>query len=76
MKIYEALNEDPVMSSWINDVTLQRNKKDVTMTLGNGTRYVVNNIGQPNFTAWMSAQSKGQFWHSNIRGRFRVRRIM
>jgi frataxin-like iron-binding protein CyaY len=76
MKIHEALTEDPVMSSWINDITLQRNKKDVTMTLGNGTRYIVNNIGEPNFAAWKAAQSKGQFWHSNIRGTFKVRKLM
>lgn len=61
MKIHEALTEDPVMSSWINDITLQRNKKDVTMTLGNGTRYIVNNIGEPNFAAWKAAQSKDSF---------------
>jgi len=76
MKIHEALTEDPVMSSWISDVTLQQNKRDVTMTLGNGTRYVVNNIGEQNFAAWLKSASKGKFWHSYIKGAFDVRRIM
>ena len=76
MKIHEALTEAPVMSSWINDVTLQRNKRDVTITLGNGTRYAVSNVGEQNYNAWIQSASKGQFWHSNIRGAHKVRRMM
>lgn len=77
MRINEILvNEEPVLSSWISDLTLQNNERDVTMALGNGRRYAVYNVGPQNYTAWVRSPSKGKFWHSNIKGKFVVKRLM
>lgn len=77
MKINELMvKEEPVMSSWISDVTLQNNGRDITMTLGNGKRYVIRGAGPAQHTAWMRAPSKGQYWHQNVKNRFTVTRVM
>jgi hypothetical protein len=70
------IKEQPVLSSWIADITLQRNERDVTMTLGNGKKYKVASVGRPVYTAWVNSDSKGKFWHSNIKRRHRVLRLM
>lgn len=77
MRIDELrLKEEPVLSSWIADVTLQKNNRDITMTLGNGRRYVIRGAGPAQHTAWLRAPSKGQYWHQNVKNRFPVVRIM
>lgn len=77
MKINEiTLIETPVMSSWISDLTLQNNQRDVTMSLGNGNKYRVAGVGAPLYNNWMKASSKGTFWHDQIKGNFIVTRIM
>jgi hypothetical protein len=75
MKLHEALNEEPVMSSWIADIALQNNNRDITMTLGNGIRYVVKGAGEAIYQGWMQAPSKGQFWHNSIRDTYQVVRL-
>lgn len=70
------LDEQPVLSSWIADITLQRNERDVTMTLGNGRKYKVASVGRPVYTAWFNSGSKGKFWHTNIKRRHRVQRLL
>lgn len=77
MKINEiVIKEDSVLSSWIADITLQKNERDVTMTLGNGRKYKVSSVGRPVFTAWLNSPSKGQFWHRQIKRRHRILRIL
>lgn len=71
-----VLDEQPVLSSWITDITLQKNERDVTMTLGNGRRYKVASVGRPVYTAWVNSNSKGKFWHTNIKRRHRVLRLL
>jgi hypothetical protein len=71
-----VLEEQPVLSSWIADITLQRNERDVTMTLGNGRKYKVASVGRTVYTAWVNSDSKGKFWHANIKGRHRVQRLL
>lgn len=71
-----VIQEQPVLSSWIADITLQRNERDVTMTLGNGKKYKVASVGRPVYTAWVNSGSKGKFWHSNIKRRHNVLRLM
>lgn len=70
------LHERPVMSSWISDLTLQNNNTDVTMALGNGKRYAVHGVGPTLFQQWVTAPSKGRFWHEVIRGNHRVNRLI
>lgn len=71
-----VLVEQPVLSSWIADITLQRNERNVTMTLGNGRKYKVASVGRPVYTAWVNSESKGKFWHTNIKRRHRVQRLL
>jgi hypothetical protein len=71
-----VLDEQPVLSSWIADITLQRNERDVTMTLGNGRKYKVASVGRPVYTAWFNSGSKGKFWHTNIKRSHRVLRLL
>ena len=77
MKINEIiLFEQPVISSWISDLTLVKGRSgDVTMALGNGRRYLVKGIGSRLYTQWLNAASKGSFWHKNIRNQYQVDRI-
>lgn len=75
MRIKEIITEDPVASSWISDLTLQNNGRDVTMALNNGRRYRVRNLGPQVYNQWLAAPSKGRFWHDQIKNRYVVTRI-
>lgn len=75
MKLNEILCEDPVQSSWIGDITLQRTGANVTMKLNNGRRYLVKGVREPLFRKWLASESKGKFWHQNIKGRHMVQRL-
>jgi len=70
------LDEDPVASSWISDITLRNNRRDIVMTIANGKKYLVKNPGMRMFRAWIQSGSKGQFWHQNIKNKFLVTRLM
>jgi len=74
MKLSEIqIDEVSVMSSWISDLDFDHN---VTfMTLNNGRRYRILGLPEGTFRQWAHAPSKGKFWHSNIRGNYRARRI-
>jgi hypothetical protein len=76
MKINELLVEDSVMSSWIADITLQQNQKDITMALGNGYRYAIIGSGPAHFAAWIQAPSKGKYWHQQVKSNFVVKRLI
>jgi hypothetical protein len=77
MRLFELqLEEEPVLSSWISDITLQRNGRDATMSLGNGRRYSVLGLGPQLYAAWIAAPSKGKFWHAQVKQKFQVKRIM
>lgn len=76
-EIANQLLEDSVMSSWISDLTLNSGSSgNVTMALGNGKRYSIKNLGNQMFRAWLSAPSKGKFWHERIKARYRVERLI
>lgn len=63
-----TVTEQPVMSSWISDLTQVRGASgDVVMALGNGRRYRVRGVGDQLYRAWIAAGSKGQFWHQQIK---------
>lgn len=76
MRLRQIILEEPVISSWISDLTLQNNRTDVTMALGNGRRYRVRSVGPQLYSAWVAASSKGRFWHDRIRGVYTVERLV
>jgi len=78
MKIDEIMiNEKPVISSWIADLTLVRGRSgNVTMTLGNGKKYSVKKVGTERYYQWLNSPSKGMFWHQNIKKNHVVVRLL
>lgn len=70
------ITEKPVLSSWITHIVLQRNKRDVTVTLNNGRKYQVAGLGRKLYSNWINSESKGQFWHKFVKGNYTVTRIM
>jgi len=79
MKINEIermLDEEAVFSSWIDDLSLTKDGSgDVLMTLHSGRRYVVSGVGKPLYLEWVSALSKGKFWHSDIKNYHNTYRV-
>lgn len=74
MKLSEIqLDEVGVLSSWIQDLTYKNG--DVIMTLLNGRSYRILSVPETIFNWWVKAPSKGKFWHSKIRGNYRVSRL-
>lgn len=71
---YIELYESPVLSSWIEDLEFVAPSR-VIMTLLNGYQYTVGGVNRALYTQWMSAPSKGKFWHRRIKNRKIVRRI-
>jgi len=69
------LDEQPVLSSWIADITLA-NDGSVTITLGNNRRYSVKSVGDQLYQAWIASPSKGKFWHQQIKNNHAVVRLM
>jgi hypothetical protein len=67
------IDEISVMSSWIADLRFLDGS--VILTLNNGRRYRVIGLSPGMFRQWVKAPSKGKFWHSNIRGNYRVSRL-
>ncbi len=61
------LEEDQVLSSWIDDLTYIPDQDAVLMTLLSGRNYMVYDMGEEMFDAWIDAPSQGVFWHEYIR---------
>lgn len=72
-EIEQQIDEVGVMSSWIADLEYI-GENVVMMTLNNGRRYRILGISEGLFRQWVSAPSKGKFWHSHIRGNYRASR--
>ena len=75
MKITEFLIERAVVSSWIVDLRYARKQRIVTMTLSNGRAYTIVGVSRYLVDRWVASQSKGKFFHQNIRGKFRILRL-
>lgn len=72
-----TVTEQPVMSSWISDLTMTGGSSgNVTMVLGSGRRYSVRGVGEQLYAAWIAAESKGKFWHQQIKNRFVTVRLI
>lgn len=76
MRLRQIITEAPVLSSWIADLTLMNNGRDVVMALGDGKRYRVNTVGPNLYAQWMQASSKGSFWHDQIKNQYTVTRLI
>lgn len=75
MKAIEILNEKPVESSWITDLTYNRPNKTLTMRLSNGRSFLIPGITRTVFEQWAKAPSKGRFFHNRIRSVYQLTRI-
>ena len=68
MKIEDIiLLEYPVGSSWIKDLDFDEDSGIVTMELLNGAAYRFGGIDFATFNKWLSASSKGKFWHRAVK---------
>ena len=72
---HEILNEVYVDSSWIEDIDVAPDGKNVIMTLLSGRTYRLSNVPQKLFDLWIDAGSPGKFWHTYIAGKYNTRRI-
>jgi hypothetical protein len=79
MKIHELLStnyltEAPVNSSWVVDLAYAYpwNLKTVIMVTNAGVKYRILNVPQSVLAAWRKSNSKGQFFHQNIKNKYRV----
>ena len=71
-----ALIEEPVMSSWIEDLTYDEANGGTIMSLNNGNQYLVNGMSEDDFTFWLESDSKGKHWHAYIRDLHNVDRLI
>jgi len=62
------LCEKKVQSSWLSSVT-RRGKNALIVTNG-GQQYTVHGVPQDIIKLWIASQSKGQFFHQNIKGKY------
>lgn len=75
MRLAEILLEKPVESSWIANLTHNRPNKTLTMTLGNGRSFSIPGITRLTFERWTQAPSKGIFYHTYIKDKYKLNRI-
>jgi len=75
MRAVEILNEKPVQSAWISDLTYNRPNRVLTMRLSNGVSYSIPNISRATFEQWLKSPSKGYFFHNKIKDIYQVGRI-
>jgi hypothetical protein len=75
MRIIEILNEKPVESTWITNLTYNRPNKVITMQLSNGRTFSIPGITRATFERWTKSPSKGKFWHEKIKGTYNTKRI-
>lgn len=76
MRLRQIIAEAPVLSSWIADLTLMNNGRDVVMALGDGKRYRINTVGPNLYAQWMQAPSKGRFWHDRVKQNYVATRLI
>jgi len=75
MRAIEILNEKPVESTWITDLTYNRPNRVLTMRLSNGRTFSISNIARATFERWAGSPSKGTFFHNQIKDSYNIRRI-
>lgn len=75
MKASEILNEKPVESSWITDLSYNRPNKTLKMSLSNGRTYSILGITRTTFERWAASPSKGKYFQDRIRDTYNINRI-
>lgn len=73
MRLNQILTEVAVMSSWIED--LEYEDDEIIMTLNSGRMYSIAGVPEGMYREWLEADSKGKYWHSDIRDFYRTNRI-
>lgn len=76
MRAIEFLTEKKVQSTWITDVSYNRPQRIIKMTLSNGKSYLIPGTSRGTFNRWVSAQSKGSFFHEFIKGQYPTNRTI
>lgn len=66
MKYNEIMNEEAVLSSWIDELVYDEDEGICTMILLNGREYDIP-IPEEVYQEWLYASSKGSFWHTDIK---------
>lgn len=79
------LTEKIVDSTWLMDIKYDRKPRseqekkskvpkvsDVIITLRDGHRYTVHNVPYKVYREWVTAPSRGVFWHKNIKNAYVV----
>lgn len=69
------LNEKSVQSTWISDLTYNRPNRLLVMRLSNGRSFAIENVSRALFDRWNRTPSKGSFFHTNIKDRYKIVRI-
>jgi len=70
MSYQQFLVEEPVKSSWIEDLTyveFEDGSGGVNMTTKGGRTYFIEDVPYEVYERWMKALSKGKFWWSDIK---------
>ena len=75
MKASELLNEKPVQSTWITDITHNRPNRTVTMRLSDGKSYSIPGIDRKGFEDWTNYSSKGEYFHTFVKPNYEITRI-
>lgn len=75
MKISQFLAEKPVQSTWISDLTYNRPNRILVMRLSNGRSFAIEGIPRSLFDRWSITPSKGSFFHTNVKDRYKIYRI-
>lgn len=68
--LHEILNEEGVISSWIEDLSYDEDTGSVWMTTLSGGQYEIPGMDYEDYQAWLEADSKGKHWWSDIKGIF------
>lgn len=69
---HELIDEESVISSWIDDLTYDYDNTEIIMTLQTGRSYIIHDAPEEVYDEWMAAPSHGKFWHSDIRDQYSV----
>lgn len=77
MLLAQILNEKAVDSSWLVDISYNREKKIakmITSYKGNQTTYYILGLSRREFDKWTSAPSQGKYFHTYIKGFYDIKR--
>lgn len=77
MLLSEILLEKDVDSSWLVDISYNREKKIARFTTSYGgkqTNYYILGMSRREFDKWHSAPSQGKFFHKFVKGFYDIKR--